>query len=122
MENYILNNAKNFDLKVTVFTGPIFRSDDMIYRGVQIPVEFWKVAVMIKEDGNLSATAYLQSQKNLIDNLEFAYGKYKTYQVPVSKIEALTGHDFGELRNHDPIAQLESTIGLVIETHEDIKL
>ncbi|PEX10773.1 endonuclease [Bacillus cereus] len=122
LENYILNNAKNFNLKVTVFTGPIFRSDDMIYRGVQIPAEFWKVAVMIKEDGNLSATAYLQSQKNLIDNLEFAYGKYKTYQVPVSKIEALTGLDFGELRNHDPIAQLESTIGLVIETREDIKL
>ncbi|TKI12518.1 endonuclease [Bacillus wiedmannii] len=122
LENYILNNAKNFNLKVTVFTGPIFRSDDMIYRGVQIPAEFWKVAVMIKEDGNLSATAYLQSQKNLIDNLEFAYGKYKTYQVPVSKIEALTGLNFGELRNHDPINQLESTIGLVIETPEDIKL
>ncbi|MDM5154408.1 DNA/RNA non-specific endonuclease [Bacillus sp. DX1.1] len=121
LENYILNNAENSKLKVTVFTGPIFRSDDIVYRGVQIPAEFWKIAVIVKEDESLSATAYLQSQKNLIDNLEFAYGEYKTYQIPVSKIEALTGLDFGNLRNHDPIARLESTIGHVIETSEDIK-
>ncbi|MGG0185243.1 DNA/RNA non-specific endonuclease [Bacillus rhizoplanae] len=122
LENYILNNAENSKLKVTVFTGPIFRSDDIVYRGVQIPVEFWKIAVIVKEDDSLSATAYLQSQKNLIDNLEFAYGAYKTYQIPVSKIEVLTGLDFGDLRIHDPIARLESTIGHVIETPEDIKL
>ncbi len=54
---------KNFNLKVTVFTGPVFRSDDLIYRGVQIPAEFWKVVVIVKQDGHLSATAYLQSQK-----------------------------------------------------------
>ncbi|MGM0878894.1 MAG: DNA/RNA non-specific endonuclease [Bacillota bacterium] len=122
LEDYILNNAENSKLKVTVFTGPIFRSDDVMYRGVQIPAEFWKVAVIVKEDGSLSATAYLQSQKELIEDLEFAYGEYKTYQVTVSKIEALTGLDFGDLRNHDPKARLESTIGHVIKTSEDIKL
>ncbi|MGF9940271.1 DNA/RNA non-specific endonuclease [Bacillus anthracis] len=122
LENYILNNAQTHKLKATVFTGPVFRVDDMIYRGVQIPVEFWKVAVIVKEDGNLSATAYLQSQKNLITNLEFAYGEYKTYQVKVSDIEKLTGLDFGELRNHDPIAHLEAKIGHIIENPEDIQL
>jgi endonuclease G, mitochondrial len=122
LEDYILNNAQNHKLKATVFTGPVFRSDDILYRGVQIPAEFWKVAVIVKEDGNLSATAYLQSQQNLIDDLEFVYGEYKTYQVPVSKIEALTELDFGNLRNHDPIARLESTIGHIIENLEDIKL
>ncbi|MFB8331533.1 DNA/RNA non-specific endonuclease [Bacillus wiedmannii] len=120
LEDYILKNAENFNLKVTVFTGPVFRSDDLIYRGVQIPAEFWKVVVIVKQDGNLSATAYLQSQKNLIDNLEFAYGEYKTYQVAVSKIENLTGLDFGELRIHDPLNHIESTNGHIIETYEDI--
>lgn len=120
LEDYILNNADNFNLKVTVFTGPIFRNDDMNYRGVQIPAEFWKVAVMVKKDGSLSATAYLQSQKNLIEDLEFAFGEYKTYQVAVSKIESLTGLDFGELRNHDPLDRLESTNGRIIEMYEDI--
>ncbi|MER2090356.1 MAG: DNA/RNA non-specific endonuclease, partial [Sporosarcina sp.] len=73
LENYILDNAEIANLKVTVFTGPVFRMDDVIYRGVQIPAEFWKIAVIVKKDGNLSATAYLQTQKNLIEDLEFVY-------------------------------------------------
>ena len=47
--------------------------------------------------------------KNLIKNLEFAYGEYKNYQVAITKIETLTGLDFVNLRNHDPINQLEFT-------------
>ncbi|MEH7545974.1 DNA/RNA non-specific endonuclease, partial [Neobacillus vireti] len=121
LEDYILENADKFNLKVTVFTGPVFRGDDIIYRNVQIPAEFWKVAVMVQENGELSATAYLQTQKNLIDNLEFAYGEFKTYQVKVSTIENLTGLDFGNLRNHDPKERIESTVvGRVINNSKDI--
>jgi len=129
LENYILKNAETFDLKVTVFTGPVFRTDDMLYRGVKIPAEFWKIAVMVKSDGNLSATAYLQTQKNLIRDLEFAFGSYKTYQVAVSNIEILTGLDFGDLRNHDPLRSItevaddtESAIVNVINTPSDIRI
>lgn len=122
LENYILHNADNANLKVTVFTGPVFRMDDVSYRGVQIPVEFWKIAIMVKKDGHLSATAYLQTQKNLIEDLEFAYGEYKTYQVPLVKIEAMTGLDFEDLRNHDPLHRMESARGYVIEEPGDIKL
>ena len=81
-----------------------------------------EVVVMVKDGGALSATAYLQTQKNLIEDLEFAYGKYRTYQVPVANIEQLTGLDFGELRKHDPIARIEATVGRVIERAEDIRL
>jgi endonuclease G len=129
LENYILKNAETFDLKVTVFTGPVFRTDDMLYRGVKIPAEFWKIAVMVKADGNLSATAYLQTQKNLIRDLEFAFGSYKTYQVAVSNIEILTGLDFGDLRNYDPLRSItevaddtESAIVNVINTPSDIRI
>ena len=122
LETYIMQNAKNYNLKVSVFTGPVFRSDDMLYRGkFKIPAEFWKVAVMIKDDGKMSATAYLQTQKNMIENLEFAYGEYKTYQVPVARIEEITGLDFGELSKCDPIANIESA-GMVIESPEHIKI
>ncbi len=122
LENYILKNARNHNLKVSVFTGPAFRSDDMIYRGkFKIPAEFWKVAVMVKDDGKMSATAYLQTQKNMIENLEFAYGEYKTYQVPITSIEEITGLDFGPLSEFDPVARIESA-GMVIEGPEHIKL
>lgn len=122
LEDYVLNNAQTHALKVSVFSGPVFRNDDMVYRKkYKIPAEFWKIVVMVKTDGKLSATAYLQTQKNMIDNLEFAYGEYKTYQVPVSQIEQITGLDFGELQKFDPIANIESA-GLIIEGKEDIKL
>lgn len=106
---------------MNVFTGPVFRDDDMIYRKkYQIPAEFWKVAIIVKEDGQLSATAYLQTQKNMIDNMEFAYGEYKTYQVPVATIEKITGLDFADLSNFDPIAAIETT-GIVITDPTNIR-
>ncbi len=129
LENYILTNAEAFNLNVTVFTGPVFRADDMLYRGVKIPAEFWKIVVMVKANGDLSATAYLQTQKNLIRDLEFAFGSYKTYQVAVKSIEALTGLDFGNLRNHDPFKRITAALGVaetsivtVIKSSSDIRL
>jgi endonuclease G len=109
LENYILNNAKVYDLKVTVFTGPVFRDNDKVYLDkFAIPAEFWKVATIRKTDRTLSATAYLQSQRDLISGLKaFDYGEYKTYQVPVVHIEVLTGLDFGKLREHDPLSRLK---------------
>ena len=94
----------------------------MIYRGkFKIPAEFWKVAVIIKDDGEMSATAYLQTQKNMIEDLEFAYGEYKTYQVPVAHIEEITDLDFSKLSQCDPIANIESA-GMVVEAPEHIRL
>ncbi len=123
LEDYVLKNAKKHDLKVSVFTGPVFRDDDMLYRGsFQIPAEFWKIVALVKDDGNLSVTAYLQTQKNLIEDLEYAYGEYKTYQVPVMRIESLSRLDFGDLRNFDPLASIEGAIGKVIENAADIRL
>jgi endonuclease G len=123
LEDYILRNADVHNLRVSVFTGPVFRADDMLYRDkFQIPAEFWKVVVMVKQDGKLSATAYLQTQKNLIIDLEFAFGEYKTYQVPVTRIEALTGLDFGKLRNFDPLANVEAALGRVIHNPQDIRI
>lgn len=128
LEDYILKNAGKLDLKVVVFTGPIFRADDLRYRGLyKIPAEFWKVVVIVKDDAKLSATAYLQTQKNLISDLEFAYGAYKTYQVPVALIEELSGLNFGALRQFDPLAasgeeEEAATVGSVIENPEDIRL
>ena len=89
----------------------------------RLPAEFWKVVVMRQKDRSLSATAYLQTQKNLLEDLEFAYGAYRTYQVPVSRIEAITGLDFGPLRDHDPLAVIESAApARVIGDASDIQL
>lgn len=126
LEDYILKNADNHDLKVSVMTGPVLADDDDEYRGVQLPRQFWKVVAMVKDDGDLSATAYLLSQGELLQGLErvpeeFTYGEYKTFQVPVSRIEELTGLDFGRLKDSDPLDGREST-GREIPFLEDLEL
>jgi len=113
LEDYILDHAGTGRFKASVFTGPVFAEDDDVYRGVKIPRQYWKVAVMVKGDGSLSATGYLLSQEKLIANLEsaeaFHYGAYKTFQVPLTQIEALTDISFGVLVDADPLERMEST-------------
>jgi DNA/RNA endonuclease G (NUC1)/V8-like Glu-specific endopeptidase len=106
LEDYVLANAKTHSLKVCVFTGPVFGDGDIPYRGVLLPKEFWKVVVIRRADTDeLSATAYMLSQADMISGFEFAYGRYKTYQVKVSKVASLTGLDFGALVAADPLAR-----------------
>jgi endonuclease G, mitochondrial len=109
VEDYILRHADNLKFKVNVFTGPLFAPDDDAYRGVRLPRQFWKVVTMVKTDGQLSATAYLLSQSDLISGLRtrepFFYGAYRTYQVPVRKVEELTGLSFGTLADADPLVR-----------------
>ena len=104
MEDYVLNNAIAQNLRASVFTGPVLDDADPEYRGVRLPRQFWKVVVMAKVDGALSATAYLLSQESLLQDLEeeFSFGAYKTFQVTVRKVEELTGLDFGDLKDADP--------------------
>lgn len=113
LEDYILDNADTRDLKATVFTGPVLAADDDPYRGVQLPRQYWKVVAMVKHNDELSATGYLLSQDHLIDGLEtapaeFSYGAYKTYQVPVRRIEDLTRLSFDSLADADPLTRMEA--------------
>ncbi|MDQ2962410.1 MAG: DNA/RNA non-specific endonuclease [Pseudomonadota bacterium] len=101
LEDYFLQNARVHSLRISVFTGPVLRDDDMVYRGVKIPKEYWKV-VAFRTDDRPSATAYLISQGKLIEDLrEFVFGRYKTYQVAVAEVQELAGLDFGELSRFD---------------------
>ena len=129
LEDYILKNADNKDLKVSVFSGPVFADSDREYRGVKIPKQFWKVVAMVKQNNRLSATAYIVSQEELIDNLEaeFVFGKYKTFQVSIEAIEQLTGLNFGNLKSVQPpnlesLSLNESLENLELSEYSQIRL
>lgn len=127
LEDYILENADNRDFRASVFTGPVLAEDDDEYRDVKLPRQFWKVAVMVRETGQLSATAYLLSQEELLHGLEtaaeFSYGAYKTFQVPLTRVEELTGISFGELRGFDPLGALETvSAGRELRSEADLVL
>jgi endonuclease G, mitochondrial len=129
LEDYILENAIAHDLRVSVFTGPVLSPQDPQYRGVQLPRQYWKVVAMVKDDGAISATAYLLSQGSLLQGLEeeFSFGAYRTYQASIRTVEELTGLEFGDLKEADPAEAVEAlgreALGVrEISTLEDLRL
>lgn len=130
LEDFVLNNANTNDLKISVFNGPVFSEDDIPYREVLLPLQYWKMVAMVKKDGTPSVTAYLLSQEELLlagferVREEFVFGKYKTYQVSLKHIENLTGLVLNPYYQFDPLDQpsgFESTIREII-TGSEIKL
>lgn len=49
METYLLEHAADNRRRLVVYTGPIFSDLDPVYRGVGIPLRYFKVAVFIHE-------------------------------------------------------------------------
>jgi endonuclease G, mitochondrial len=95
LEDYVLGHAKTEGFKICVFTGPVFSGDDPEYRSVQVPLDFWKVVVAIDaESGSLLTSSYLLSQEGFMPLEGFRYGPFKTYQVPLRRIEALADLTF----------------------------
>ncbi|WP_411376275.1 hypothetical protein ACLH0K_08145 [Arthrobacter sp. MPF02] len=58
--------------RIVVFTGPVFSERDTVYRGVGIPLRFFKVAAFI-HDGGLAATGYVLDQTPQLANLPDAH-------------------------------------------------
>ncbi|MDV6241308.1 DNA/RNA non-specific endonuclease [Rhodococcus opacus] len=114
LEDYVLKNADNADLAVSVVTGPVLAPDDPEYRGVALPRQFWKTVAMVKQDGGLSVTGYLLSQAALLDEFAegeeaFSYGAYRTFQVPVRRIAQLTGLVLDPYIAADPLERIEAS-------------
>jgi endonuclease G len=114
LESYILDNARAVEDKVTVFTGPVFRSNDRLYRDALIPTAYWKVVAFVNDSGRPSATAYIVDQVEELRNLEVTFGGFKTYQRSVREIERLSKLSFGDLSSFDGFSNEELETGTTI--------
>ncbi|MEH3023049.1 MAG: DNA/RNA non-specific endonuclease [Pseudomonas oryzihabitans] len=115
LEDYLLDNTQRWQARVSVFSGPVLRADDRPYRDARIPEAFWKVVAFLGDDGKPSASAYLIDQRRELDELSIAFGRLRTYQCSVRRIEQLTGIDFGPLRDYDGFSNEERATGTVVE-------
>jgi len=108
--------------RISVFTGPIFKEIDPVYKGVSIPMEFYKIILWLSDDSNIRATAFKLSQTDLVESIDFEeIGinrniEFKEYQVTISQIEEDTDIDFSEIAPFDTF--LEGSPELEIR-HED---
>ncbi|MFK7836326.1 MAG: DNA/RNA non-specific endonuclease [Sulfitobacter sp.] len=124
LENYIMSNARTHGFRCCVFTGPIFvgGEPELKQTGSPIPLNFFKVVTMLaEEEGSLGilrlhSTAYVLSQGQLIQQLlmqqgepesteGFEFGAFKTFQTRIADLEAMSGFDFGVLKDADPLAR-----------------
>jgi len=107
LESLILDHAGAKDLKMSVMTGPVLRSNDPTYRDIQLPREFWKVVILVNaETDQLAALGFVLTHSHLVRNLEETMlrpGTLQVYQVPLHEIEAMTGLGFPVLRPVDTI-------------------
>lgn len=115
LEDFILKNTDIEDLKVSVFTGPVFTEHDFAYRNALLPLQFWKMAALIKKDGTPSVTAYLLSHEDYLSDMgereligEDGFGAYKTYQIPLSQLEEMTNLNLENVKKYDPLASTRS--------------
>jgi len=108
LEDHVLEYAETTDQRVSVFTAPVLADGDPPYRGILIPLRFWKVAAWQGPDG-LAATGFILDQSELVDTSEGVLaapplGAFRTFQAPITDIADLTGVDFGALPDADVLA------------------
>ena len=93
--------------KITVFNGPIFSKKDRYYKGIQIPMEFWKIILWFGENGKLRATAFKLSQETLVDDIDLeklgfdTNTEFKEFQCSIKSLEDETSLDFSRLLKYD---------------------
>lgn len=133
LEDYVLDHARQYGERLSVFTGCLFESGDPVYRGVSIPRRFFKVAAWAQEE-SLAATGYVLDQTaSLGPILERgvraadvpALGAYRTYQVPIADIAAATHLVMPLLVDADrlaPVPAARPTPWIELTGPEDLRL
>lgn len=103
LENALFEEAEIARLRVSVLGGPLLRSKDLEYRGIQVPTDFWKVLAYVDEaDGRLRAKAYILTQDDLLNDIEaFDLDPFRLYQVSLAELERKSGLRFGALGDAD---------------------
>jgi endonuclease G len=105
LEDHVLEHARVHGSRLSVFTAPVLAAGDPPYRGIRVPLRFWKIVAWRSGD-ELAATAFVVDQAPLIDTSELQgpgpgaappLGPFRTFQVPVSDVAALTGLAMPEL-------------------------
>lgn len=125
IEDAVFEETDVDNLKVSVFGGPIFRSDDRVFRGVKLPREFFKVLAYV-ENGKLEARAFLLTQSFVgLEVLDL--DQFRVFQVSLSEVESRCGFKFpANLKAGDTFAErvermAESVERPALESLADIK-
>lgn len=133
LEDHVLAYAEANDHRVSVFTAPVLDDEDPLYRGIRVPRRFWKVAAWITTDAAdepvLAAAGFILDQSDLVEaataRAVAPLGGFRTFQVPVADIAALTGVDLGPLVEADTLVTTSArgdAVWVPLSSRDDITL
>lgn len=119
LEDYVLERAERLRHRISVFTGPFLEASDPEYGHEraggpwQLPRAFWKVTVLLRDDGTPAVAAFRMDQSDYVAPLFERYTplteeEARTYQVPLRLVERLTGVHFPALRRFDRYGNTEA--------------
>ncbi|GAA4368781.1 DNA/RNA non-specific endonuclease [Agromyces bauzanensis] len=119
LEDHVLEHARAHRMRLSVFTAPVLAAGDPPYRGIRVPLRFWKIAAWstgaertgpentgaqstgVQSTGaQLASVGFVVDQAPLVDTAEARepepgeappLGPFRTFQVPIADIAALTG-------------------------------
>lgn len=105
LEDHVLAYAETTDQRLSVFTAPVLADDDPPYRGIRIPLRFWKIAAWQDATG-LRAAGFVLDQTELVDTSEGLLaapplGAFRTFQAPIADIAGIAGIEVGPLVDAD---------------------
>jgi endonuclease G len=95
LENALIAEVQLDSKRVSVFGGPILGANDPVYRGVQVPLEFWKTLVY-RVDAALRARSFLLTQSLTGVEPVSPLDEFRTYEIPLADLEARTGLDLDD--------------------------
>jgi len=91
--------------KICVYNGPIFVDTDPTYKGVQVPMRFFKIIAWRNGAGEVKATAFVLSQEDLVGGIEFEELQFDKefieHQCSIAYIENLTQLTFTGINQFD---------------------
>jgi endonuclease G len=107
LENQIGSESAAKDLRMTLFSGPVFAPRDPVLWGVRVPRQFWKVVASVDDrTGELGAWAFLLSQAKLVATVEeeiFDPGALGAQQIPLRRL-----HDLTDVRFPDALLRADT--------------
>jgi endonuclease G, mitochondrial len=91
--------------KICVYNGPVFVDTDPTYKGVQVPMRFFKLVVWLNKSNEPKATAFVLSQEDLVGGIQFEElqfdKEFVEHQCSIPYLEQLTSLTFKGIRDFD---------------------
>jgi len=132
LEDHVLEHARVHRQRLSVYTAPVLGAGDPPYRGIRVPLRFWKIAAWNTGAHELAAIGFVVDQAPLVDTTGVRepvpgeappLGPFRTFQVAIADIAALTGLAMPELVAADRMPATIAEIGWrLVESPDEILL